>query len=1678
MAKSLLKTYVFVPGTAGNAKLVVPGKIDLQQLLVITDTTKNTILYNFSDSNFSGTTVTFTRGGTTTDYPNIIANSDGYTTINLVYVNASVAAGFAAADAIQIFYESAVQFVRMHSVGTDSFERTRVANPQSMLDADFEYGLQPTKWQTINMLRGYPSIYEVPGTDITVTAVTTDASSAANNLGASLCTVTCSQTHGYTQGQPITIRGLSNTTLGFARAEGTFIVNKVTSATTFDYYAKAKVGSQSTVASITGTMGTPSGSGPYTTTITSLSSYANLAVGMTIVGTNCGTNSIITAINSGTSITISSTATPTAGAVTFVTSVVTAFSYSGSYTLTANTFSGTVTATSGTITVGMVVSGTGIETGTTVTSVSGTTIGFSQALGTVSGTVVFTGEVVSAAYTQLRKGGFFTGASVGYPQWSVYKDGGASSYATINVAFSTPHGFVPGNTIMSIPTSTGTNHANAVGPFFAESVPSPTELRFTARAYGSIQAGTGVALSSISNTTGTIVMASNQSFTAGQPLVLTGTWSGAGSITGPDGRVYGIGGITDLTTNPLVVYAQAATSTSTGAILTAVPSNAGSALSSPFTAPGATTVSGSVTGITITPQTLGGTNAALYARPDSFYSHRPFDGGVVLGTGGPAHGAHAIRMSKKYIRYQSGKSIMYNTGLLLAPNYDIRSLVGTGTSATTTSLSGVATTANSTTVSFTSATVANGQLISGSNIPTGSYIVSGGGSSVTSVVINIPVPAAIAASGQSATVTPGIQVTTDDIDHSLQAGAQIVISGVTSTGFNGVYTVGAIVDERNFIIPVNTSTSTVNSGTSGTNVLSWTSSVGVPAIGMTVTGSANIPGSTTITAVTGPQSGAGPYTLTLSANLTGAVSNASLSAAATLETTTAVISTPCLVSTLGWVGSTVRAGTFDDQNGQFWQYDGQTVAVGYRTSTLQTAGVVTVSADSNQISQTSAAVPTRFQEQFAEGDRVVIRGMTHVVTSIASNSLMYVTPDYRGSTSQSGIKMVKTKDYLYKQSEWNIDRCDGSNGPFNPSGYQLNVNKMQMVGIGWTWYGAGFIEWMLRGPDGNYIPVHRVKASNVNTEAYMRSGNQPVRYEVLNEGPRTQLGAAGLASGATTMTVKDTSFFPSSGYLWAEGEIIKYTGKTQSVKYDALSDTGTGTFTGLTRADTTFTQFIAGQQRTFIGGQQQGTTAGNTGVILLNQLSTPVISHWGSAFLQDGGFDADRGYIFNYAATNVNVSTKKTTAFAIRLAPSVSNAIIGDLGTRDLLNRAQLLLQGIEITAGGASGTNTAIVIEGVLNPTNFPVSPTNIIWGTLQSSAAGGLPSFTQIARGTDVTFDGANQAVVPVAVSPAAAAAGATSIAATIPAAISVTTINTNGTVVLASNQNFSAAGNQPIALTGTPSAGVIAGYTSGTIYYVKETGSQLTVTLLTTPNGNPITVTTAGPATLTGIGMVLNPPLIGDEVYSSTAGVYFAGNTKIGATTTYGAGANPTTAAITLDRALLGPIPTNSTFTTTTSATGTAGTNIITTAATVTGVPLPGMLITGSANIPNGTTITAVSGTTPNYTITLSQYLTGGISAASLTASSSGVNINISRGTSAAPGETIFSFISSPQNKDSLDLTPLKELVNTPLGGRGTFPNGPDVLMVNVYLTQGIAATTSSLAAANLTANLVLRWGEAQA
>jgi hypothetical protein len=653
----------------------------------------------------------------------------------------------------------------------------------------------------------------------------------------------------------------------------------------------------------------------------------------------------------------------------------------------------------------------------------------------------------------------------------------------------------------------------------------------------------------------------------------------------------------------------------------------------------------------------------------------------------------------------------------------------------------------------------------------------------------------------------------------------------------------------------------------------------------------------------------------------------------------------------------------------------------------------------------------------------------------------------------------------------------------------------------WTWYGAGFIDFMFRGPNGKYITVHRLRNNNVNNEAWMRTGNMPVRYEVQTEGGKTTIvGDQTIGITDTVIPVADGTLIPASGQVYIDNEIISYTGEHEatitgtvhsvatsnaaSISGNTLSLSGTitgtwaigmlvtgtnvvgncfitagsglswtvssnqsvsstnltGTLDVVTITNTTLmavghpivpinntafplassvlgginsgktywilnipsstqltlaavstissstpqvtvstvvaspaqlltvasivgctrgastTQWSSGGYRTFTAGAA-ATHQPLTGVLHCAPTCSPIVSHWGAAFLQDGGFDSDRGYIFSYQSPNVNISTKKTTAFAIRLAPSVSNALTGDLGTRDLLNRAQFLLQGIEITAGGTSNTNSALVIEGILNPSNYPTPVNNISYNSLSSAVIPtGQPSFSQVAAGTSITFDGSatNQPFVSLAASLGANAIFVSSILG----------------VQVTDDVFFPAVTN---AVLGQTKISSIVN-TSNAVFTATISATALTISLL-----------------------VSGTVIIGMGVF----GVGVAPNTYI----VSGSGNN--------------------------------------------------WNINQSNTIGSATNMTASM-----YSITLNQPLQAAITLNSV--------VSFSRNTYASPGETVFSFINSPSSKDGLDLSALKELTSTPLGGRGTFPNGPDVLMINVYLTQGNPVLS----------NLVLRWGEAQA
>jgi hypothetical protein len=258
---------------------------------------------------------------------------------------------------------------------------------------------------------------------------------------------------------------------------------------------------------------------------------------------------------------------------------------------------------------------------------------------------------------------------------------------------------------------------------------------------------------------------------------------------------------------------------------------------------------------------------------------------------------------------------------------------------------------------------------------------------------------------------------------------------------------------------------------------------------------------------------------------------------------------------------------------------------------------------------------------------------------------------------------------------------------------------------------------MVRGADGNFIIAHRIKNNNVNDESYMRSGNLPVRYSIENDCPVSFLTTP-MDATQNTIPIKETKFFPNTGIVYIDNEIVSYNGKS--------TYSGTGNLTNAVR-NFTMSQYQAGSTYNLTAGANVAHAASN-GVIMIQTTCSPTLNHWGSALILDGGYDSERGYIFNYQRINMPLSTTAQTAFVIRLAPSVENSQIGPLGSKTLLNRSQLLLEevGVAISGGSSSPLVGNIIIEGILNPKNF----SNATWTALNTESVGGQPSFAQVSQ------------------------------------------------------------------------------------------------------------------------------------------------------------------------------------------------------------------------------------------------------------------------------------------------------------------------------------------------------------
>jgi hypothetical protein len=328
----------------------------------------------------------------------------------------------------------------------------------------------------------------------------------------------------------------------------------------------------------------------------------------------------------------------------------------------------------------------------------------------------------------------------------------------------------------------------------------------------------------------------------------------------------------------------------------------------------------------------------------------------------------------------------------------------------------------------------------------------------------------------------------------------------------------------------------------------------------------------------------------------------------------------------------------------------------------------------------SAAVTgtgTQFSTQLRPGDFIVIRGQSYRVIGIDSDTSMYISPEYRGSTI-SGCLISKTIDFRVPRSQW-LDPLDGT----GPSGFTLNLTRMQMFYIDYSWYGAGFSRFGLRTSKGQISYVFQFTNNNIQFEAYMRSGNMAAHYESNGVTPTTNLTAT-LAAATTTggvINVQDTTFFAPSGTVR-----VQAAGASGVVEHISYSSKTANTLVISARAQT------GGQ------GSAQTFTYSATAPIQVSYASpdtNAALSHWGSSVIMDGRYDDDKSLVFNYGTTTA-VSTSSTTPvvlLALRIAPSVDNGVTGLLGVREIINRSQLQLLSL-----GLYTTGTGYLINLVLN--------------------------------------------------------------------------------------------------------------------------------------------------------------------------------------------------------------------------------------------------------------------------------------------------------------------------------------------------------------------------------------------
>jgi hypothetical protein len=496
MAKKVLLDTYYTFNPATNT-LIIPRVIQRENLMLITNVTTNQVIYNFSDPDLNATSYVVkgtSEGSTTTIILNYDCNN----------------ANMLATDKIQVIYDEYDEKFTPSDNLVDAVAKMRVAAPQSLIDTDFEYGVQGSKWEALSLTQNYASFFSKGsgGDQLVISDITSNYGSSSRIK--SDIVVATETAHGLSTNDVISVQETLD-----QNAEGTFLIT--------------------TKSAITGIT-------KATDTLTSSSNHG-LVQYQPIIFSAVPTSSNVTT-----------------NAIYYVISIPTPTTFKISAT----------------------VDGTAISvTGTGTLSADFARIFYYKAKARVQA-----GSILDGTLTSVVPGGIFDNAHIpGGITGSFDTFAVLSSTSTSTTLVTTePHGIIPGTPILINGVTTINSNAGDGSTF----------------AYSSELNGSYIVVGTPSATTLEIL------------------------------KTNGVGG---------------ALAYDSGAL---------------------------------------NTGATLFCKPDSYIQHTSYNGGVQLSTANNVTGIQQIRQTRKTFRYQSGKSIQFSTGAKFTPSYNIESIKADRTSGTAT----------------------------------------------------------------------------------------------------------------------------------------------------------------------------------------------------------------------------------------------------------------------------------------------------------------------------------------------------------------------------------------------------------------------------------------------------------------------------------------------------------------------------------------------------------------------------------------------------------------------------------------------------------------------------------------------------------------------------------------------------------------------------------------------------------------------------------------------------------------------------------------------------------------------------------------------------------------------------------------------------------------------------------